>query len=238
MILCPLGTACRVRMAYDRYNDSYNNCGKETNLLDYSLCNFDTILYILKRINIPFNENEFIEVFYSGNPGILGSNRTASHKEVFWHLPHDFPVDQSFKQFMPNFIDMCNRRRERLINLIKTKDKCIHFIIFFQTNNGSPLEVPSLQKINELYTLIKNICNYSYVHFHFLIHPDYNNSYYNSIIDILAINIFFHIHYMKRVSSNIDGNENRLGLNWNWNEIFDQIKYFDMEMDKKINQVK
>jgi hypothetical protein len=59
MLLCPFGTACRVRMAYDRYM----NGGMETNLLDYTLCNFETILYLLKRIDKPFTSDEFSEVF-------------------------------------------------------------------------------------------------------------------------------------------------------------------------------
>ena len=192
MLLCPLGTACRVRMAYDRYM----NGGMETNLLDFTLCNFETILYLLKRIDKPFTSDEFSEIFYNGNPLALGAHRTASHNHVFWHLPHEFPADQSFQQFMPLFIERCNRRRERLKNLINTKDKCVHFVIFLCTNNGSPLEIPSVEKINELFAIVRNICSYSYMHFHILIHPDYNSQQYKTRIDALEINTYFHIHYI------------------------------------------
>lgn len=103
----------------------------ETNLLDYTLCNFEKILYLLKRIDKPFAADEISENFYNGNPSALGAHRTTSHKHVFWHIPHEFSADQSFQQFMPIFLDRFNRRRERLQNLIQTKDKCVHFVIFY-----------------------------------------------------------------------------------------------------------
>jgi hypothetical protein len=136
---------------------------------------------------------------------------------------------------MPMFLDRCNRRRERLKNLIQTKYKCVHFVIFLCTNNGSPLEIPSVEKMHELFSIIRNICSYSYMHFHILIHPDYDNINYKTRIDALEINTYFHIHYMKRISpAPTNDSEHRLGINWNWNEIFENIKNYDIFMDEVI----
>lgn len=232
MIICPFGTACRVRMNLDLYLKS----GLETQLVDYTLCNFDTILYLIENIYRPFNASEF----YDANQTSVTNHRTICHKSVFWHIPHEFPTDQSFQQFMPIFLDRFNRRKMRLESLIKTQDKCVHFVHFLCSNNGSPIEIPSLEKMAKLFELFKRIYPFSYLHVHLLVHPDFINK--KDIIDLLCINNYVHIHYMKRIGPPpLHDNEHRIGSNWNWNEVFENIKNYDILMDeviKIINQNK
>ena len=49
-LLIPLGSACLVRQSIDKYF----NCGRATNLFDWNMTNFKTILHVIKNINKSF----------------------------------------------------------------------------------------------------------------------------------------------------------------------------------------
>ena len=136
MQIYALGTACRVKMNLDNYyNKVLNIYDIKTQLFDYTLCNFDTILYQLKNIYTPFTSNEFQNTECLSNT----DHKVVDHKKTFWHIKHEFPNDKTIEEFMPIFLERFNRRKNRLANIIKTKDKCIHFIHFLCSNNGSPI---------------------------------------------------------------------------------------------------
>ena len=233
MHIYPLGTACRVKMNLDNYYINHlKKYDVETQLFDYTLCNFDAVLFQIKNIHTPFTKEEFKD---TGTVSVT-NHKVVDHKWIFWQIHHEFPNDKPVEEFMPTFLDTFNRRKNRLANIIKTKDKCIHFVHFLCSNNGSPIEIPKVEKIHELFDAFKNICSYSYIHLHLLVHPNFVNL--SNQIDPLKINTNVQIHYMRRIGpANPNDNENRLGANWNWIEIFESIRQYDLLLDKVIEQI-
>ena len=90
--------------------------------------------------------------------------------------------------------------------------------------------------MHELFNSFKNICSYSYIHLHILVHPSFIN--YSKDIDLLKINTNIQIHYMYRTrTAEPFVNENQYGENWNWNEIFENIRKYDLFLDKIIENI-
>jgi hypothetical protein len=217
-LLIPLGSACLVRQSIDKYF----NCGRATNLFDWNMTNFKTILHVIKNINKSFVSDEFNDM-----KQICPTNhRMISHKYLSFMIIHDFPTDKSYEEYMPNFLEKYNRRRERLKQTILLKNKNIHFIHFLDINLTGSIYIPSLQELYEFYSAIKSINPDCKAHLHLLVHPDYSNM--AEEINKLIVSAYIHVYYMKREyppPKNI--NENTRGENWNWNEIYNSIVYMD-----------
>jgi hypothetical protein len=217
-LLIPFGSACLVRQSIDKYF----NCGRPTNLFDWNITNFKTILHVIKNINIPFVADEFNNM----NQICPTNHRMVSHKYLSFMVIHDFPTNKSYEEYIPEFLEKYNRRKERLKQTILLQNKNIHFIHFLDINTGYSIYIPTLYEICEFYNAIKAINPHCKAHLHLLVHPDYGNK--AEEINKLAVSAFIHVYYMKRNYAYPAGvTENVRGENWNWNEIYNSISYMD-----------
>jgi hypothetical protein len=217
-IFIPFGSACLVRQSIDKYFNSK----RPTNLFDWNLTCFKTILYIIQNINKPFVAYEFNDM----NQICLTKHRMISHKDLPFMIIHDFPIDKSYDEYMPEFLEKYNRRKERLKQTILLKNKNIHFIHFLDTNLSGSIYIPSSDELCEFYNAINEINPDCKAHLHLLVHPNYANK--AEEIDKLVVSDFIHVYYMKReypAPPNIV--ENIRGENWNWDEIYDSINCMD-----------
>ena len=211
MVLIPFGSACRVRFSLDRYQPY----GKETNLFDWNITNFATLVYVMKNIDKPFEADEFQNLNQTSNSG----HRMVSHKFVQLLSMHDFPMDQSYEAYMPTFLETYNRRKQRLKYTILT-ERNVHLIHFLSINTGPHLYIPSMYELCELYNAIRVFQPNPDVHLHLLVHPDQHHQ--SPLIDILKITNYIHVHYMRRTGP-IVPNETQMALYWNWDEIYNSI---------------
>ena len=217
-LLIPLGSACLVRQSIDKYV----KCGRETNLFDWNMTNFKTILYIIKNIDKPFLADDF----YDMNQICPTNHRIVSHKNLSFMIIHDFPINKTYTEYMPEFLEKYNRRKERLKRTILLKNKNIHFIHFLDINVSNTLYIPSLYEVYEFYNAIKSVNPDCKAHLHLLVHPDHNDK--ADIINKVLVSAYIHVYFMKRVyPSNPNINENIRGENWNWDEIYKSIEYMD-----------
>lgn len=218
VLFVPFGSACLVRQSIDKYF----NKGRETNLFDWNMTNFETILDVVKNIDRPFVADDF----YDMNRICPTNHRIAKHKKLQFMVIHDFPVDKTYDEYMPDFLEKYNRRKMRLKQTILLKNNNIHFIHFLNINFGPSIHIPTLLQVCEFYNAIKAINPDCKAHLHFLVHPNYLDKV-QQINDVL-VSSYIHVHYMKRLY-NVDPNvdENVRGENWNWKEIYDSITYND-----------
>jgi hypothetical protein len=210
MVLIPLGSACRVRQSIDRYTKT----GRETNLFDWNISNFATVVHCIKNIDKPFESSEF----YDMNTICPTNHRMVGHHFLRLDSLHDFPIHQTYEEYMPTFLDIYNRRKLRLKNTILHQQK-IHFIHFLNINSG-PLYVPSIFEICEFYNGLRAINPKTNAHLHLLVHPDHHHR--RNEINKLAFVPYIHVHYLNRIGPKIE-NEDISGLNWNWTTVYDSI---------------
>ena len=102
-VFIPLGSACLVRQSIDKFFNS----GRPTNLFDWNITNFNTILYVIQNINKPFTSNDF----YDMKQICPTNHRMASHKFLSFMIIHDFPTNKTYEEYMPEFLDKYNRRK-------------------------------------------------------------------------------------------------------------------------------
>ena len=217
-VFIPLGSACLVRQSIDKFFNS----GRPTNLFDWNITNFNTILYVIQNINKPFTSNDF----YDMKQICPTNHRMASHKFLSFMIIHDFPTNKTYEEYMPEFLDKYNRRKERLKQTILIKHTNIHFIHFLDINTGGSIYIPTLDQLCKFYDSLRSINPDCRAHLHLLVHPDYVNK--ADEINKLAVSAYIHIYYMKRLyPSPQNVNENTRGENWNWDEIYNSIQYMN-----------
>jgi hypothetical protein len=217
-LFIPLGSACLVRQSIDKYF----NCGRATNLFDWNITNFKTVLYIIQNIDKPFIANDFHDM----NQICPTNHRMINHNKVSFMIIHDFPTDKTYDEYMPEFLEKYNRRKERLKETILLKNKNIHFIHFLDVNTGGSIYIPTLYQLCEFYNALREINPDCKAHLHLLVHPDHINK--TEEIDKLLVSNYIHVYYMKRMyNSPPEVNETIRGENWNWDEIYNSIKYMD-----------
>lgn len=219
-ILIPLGSACRVRQSIDNYTKN----GRETNLFDWNISDFQTILYFLKNIDIPFISSDFNDM----NQTCITGHRMVNHNKLLLLSIHDFPLDKSYKEYMPEFLEKYNRRKDRLKQLIQTQKGQLHFIHFLNINTSSKnITIPTIYEITQFHEAIRKINPNCLFHLELLVHPNY--FFQKDLFNHLAVNITTRVHHMRRLYNlNVDeDNENIRGINWNWNEIFDSLNDID-----------
>jgi len=219
-LFIPLGSACLVRQSIDKFFNS----GRATNLFDWNFTNFKTILHVIQNINEPFIADDF----YNMNQICPTNHRMVSHKKIIFMSIHDFPTDKTYEEYMPEFLEKYNRRKERLKQTILLKNTNIHFIHFLDINTGGDICIPTLREVYDFYNYIKIINPDCKAHLHLLVHPDHINK--ANEINKVLVSGYIHVYYMKRLyphslGSNI--NENIRGENWNWDEIYNSINYMD-----------
>jgi hypothetical protein len=70
---------------------------------------------------------------------------------------HDFPTDKTYEEYMPEFLEKYNRRKERLKQTFLLKNINIHFIHFLDINTGGDICIPTLREVYDFYNYIKII---------------------------------------------------------------------------------
>ena len=108
-MLFPLGCSCKLRYSIERFTNEQ----RETNLFDWVLTNFDTILYYLENIDTEIKSDDF----YDSNVSIYDS-KIVNHKKIRFSSVHDFPLSINYEENMIKFIETVNRRLKRLKNTI------------------------------------------------------------------------------------------------------------------------
>jgi hypothetical protein len=220
MVFIPLGTKCMVRMSIDKFTGTT----RETNLFDWNITNFGTIVHYLKNIDKEIVYDDFInmDVVFQGI-------RLLKHKDIKLVSVHDLPENLSYFEGMLGFLDKYNRRRLRLKNLIQTQEN-IHFIHFIDIEENN-MYIPSVAELMSFYDSVKSIKGFSTVSnpsIHFIVHPDFYNlpnwPEKKVLLDMIEFPPHIHVHYLKRLGFPLS-HENKSGEGWNWNEVYASIMF-------------
>ena len=231
LLLFPLGGSCKLRYSIDRY---YNTENRETNFFDWVLTNFDSILYFIKNIDVEIRHNQF----YDSNISIY-DNRIVNHNLTRYSSVHDFPVNVTFEQQMPEFIEKINRRRIRLKNHILGVQK-INFVHVldedteynFKCNSSlsqSNLFIPSIESVQECINCIQNINANLIFRLNFLIPPSATQN------DVMLIEQLKNIEHVDIYYLTKDDNIEPFLYqcrHWSWTNAYCQIK--NKKLEKKL----
>jgi hypothetical protein len=235
-MLFPLGSACKVRESIQRY---LNVDSLQTNIFDWVSTNFDSIIYIISNINTPLKAKDFYEFedtenFYKLNVEYLQSlkKRAVFHKNIRFDTLHDFPINKSYEESLPLFLERYNVRLNRLKTTIMQTEN-INFIHLLDIipNHRIPnqnIYVPTVDQIYTFFQKIKKINIYCNCKLHILIPPFYCKHYKkNFIVDSLEIekiklipNVFVHYLYQ---DEDVKPFHDQC-CHWSWDEVYDSIE--------------
>jgi hypothetical protein len=223
-MLFPLGTACKVREAVQRY---LNVNTLETQMFDWIVSNFKTILYFVKNIDTPLIADDFIDT----NTHPYG-HRIIHHKKVRFESIHDCNYNNSYEYELPLFLEKYNRRLNRLKSYIVNNRKIdfIHLVDISMNDTHTNLElyIPSVTEISEFFKCVKKINPLLKFKLHILIPPQncrvYNTFFNYDIkqLELLKINRNVFIHFLSQ-DENIEPHREQC-QHWSWYEIFEKIK--------------
>ena len=237
-MLFPLGCSCKLRYSIERFT----NEKKETNLFDWVLTNFDTIVYYLENIDIEIRSDDF----YDANISIYES-KIVNHKKIRFSSVHDFPLSINYEDNMIKFIDSINRRLKRFkstilncknIDFIHTLDIDTEYNFHYnQEFRQSNIYIPTSNSINKFINLIKKLSSKLIFTLHILIPPDSDN--YHDLIKPLENINNVKIHYLTK-DDNIDPFMYQC-RHWSWNDVYTKISNnipidFNVSTYKKINK--
>ena len=219
-MLFPLGCSCKLRYSIERFTNEQ----RETNLFDWVLTNFDTILYYLENIDTEIKSDDF----YDSNISIYDS-KIVNHKKIRFSSVHDFPLSINYEENMIKFIEMVNRRLKRLKNTILNSEyiNFIHTLDIdneynFQCNKEfreSNIYIPTTNSVIKFINRVKNLNNNLKFILHFLIPPDSHN-YYDLIQPLENINNV-RVHYLTK-DDNIDPYMYQC-RHWSWDQTYTSI---------------
>lgn len=158
------------------------------NQLRYVSCPFDWMMnYSLKTV-IKFLKQKNLNGFFEKHEYM---NRDSENCKVVKDIDnqiiskHSFPISMDIKEFYPTFIQIMNKRFQRLINIIENSEK-----ITFLSNRNDVNEVKQfLFDFNELYEN-KNIVYINVEH-----SPELKDSYEENIEQITENIRIHHVHF-------------------------------------------
>jgi len=221
-MILSLGNSCKVKEAIQRYT----NLKTQSQLFDCILCNFNSVLYFIKHINLPIHTNNF----YLTNEQYYDHIR-LNHLYIRFDSLHDILYNNSYETEKIKFIEKYNRRLIRFKNTI-IHEKILHFIHLVDfipnpTLPNKPLYIPTIYELKLFDKYIKNInptCNY---YLHILIPPQ-NCKYYkynfeydkNEIQQLSSKNVF--VYFLSQHES-IDPYKDQCH-HWSWADVFENIK--------------
>ena len=221
-MIISLGNSCKVRAAIERY---FRVNSLETNMFDWVLSNFDSVLYFLNNIDKPLVKNDFYDTNIE-----CANHRRVFHVKIRFDTLHDVVFKNPYETEINNLIDKYNRRLIRLKNIILNSEKkhFIHLVdsIFnFRTPNKL-IHIPSIDDIltfNQLILKINPNCVY---YLHILIPPQ-NCKYYKTNYDyektevekLSSKNVFV---YFLNEDITIDPVKDQC-KHWSWHDVFENI---------------
>ena len=206
MKLISLGNSCKVRESIDRFN----HVKEETNIFDWVISNFSSVVHIFNSLahyqeNELFHENKFI------NNGVCPNNTTNSaliHKDMQFQSIHDIHNNISYDLQKYDFIEKYRRRSKRLRDTLQNYPKNIHFLYFISFKESIPT-------IDEIYYFIistqKMRGNLPFI-IHILVPPEFNC--YRDVINKCIITNNVNVVYMTSDPSIDPFKEQRRNLNW------------------------
>lgn len=237
-MLFPIGSSCKLKESLERFS----NEKRDTNLFDWVLTNFDTILYYLENIDEEIKSDDF----YDSNITII-ENKIVNHKKIRFSSVYDFPLSKNYEDNMIKFIYTVNRRLKRFKSTI-LNSKNIDFIHTLDIENEynfhynpefreSNIYIPTSNSVNKFINLIKNLNSKLIFTLHILIPPNSDN--YHDLIKPLENINNVKVHYLtKNDSIEIFMYNCR---HWSWNDVYTKICNnppinFDVSNYKKINE--
>ena len=237
-MLFPLGCSCKLRDSLERFS----NERRDTNIFDWVLTNFDTILYYVENIDEEIKSDDF----YDSNTSI-NEHKIVNHKKIRFSSVHDFPLSINYEDNMIKFINTLNRRLKRFkstilnsknIDFIHTLDIDTEYNFHYNPEfRESNIYIPTSNSVNKFINLIKELNSKLIFTLHILIPPNSDN-YYDLIKPLENINNV-NIHYLTK-DDNIDQFTYQC-RHWSWNEVYTKISNntpvdFNVITYKKINK--
>ena len=237
-MLFPLGCSCKLRKSIERFT----NEKRDTNLFDWVLTNFDTILYYVENIDEKIKSDDF----YDSNI-LINENKIVNHKKIRFSSVHDFPLSLNYEDNMKKFIDTLNRRLKRFKSTI-LNSKNIDFIHTLDIENEynfhynpefreSNIYIPTSNSVDKFINLIKNLNSKLIFTLHILIPPNSDN--YHDLIKPLENINNVNVHYLTKDDS-IEQFMYKF-RNWSWNDVYTKICNkppinFNVSTYKKMNE--
>jgi hypothetical protein len=225
-MLISLGGSCKVREAIQR---NLNQNSLETNMFDWVISNFDSVLYFLRNIDTPIVENDFYD---TGNTCL--HHKIIFHKTLRFDSIHDIDSNHIYENELPFFLEKYNRRLNRLKDNILNNKKInfIHLVDIFDNFRvpNQQIYIPSTYQIQEFHNYVKKINPDCICNLHILIPPVYCKFYNKSFtFNITEINKLYlidktYIHYLEQ-----DENKNPSFdqcLHWSWEKVFQFIENY------------
>jgi hypothetical protein len=240
-MIISLGSSPKVIESIERYY----GFKKEESLFDWSFSNFKAVLHFIKNIDSKINDEDFYDT--KDEEHILGC-RIVNHKKLRFCISREFPLIQSFKSYLPTFIDSINRRLRKLKNNI-AENYIIDFIhsldesenYNFKSNSAfrdANIYVPTNAMIHDFANHVKNINpNLNFI-LHLLVPPNYINDYNDLLSTLNHPNL--KIHFMKQEVGNYVITGGSLCLNWHWENIYNNLNKdisFQISIPKDFNPV-
>lgn len=204
-----LGSICQVKHNIDQYFGP-----SETNLFDWIITDFRTVLQIFNDFEGNLfkkekftRDNILMEIYPHMDKFPFNK---FEHKEMKFISIHDFNGDhQNFELSIDGICEKFLRRLNRLKEIILNTEN-IHFVHVID-HSYLPEYIPSLDDINEFFSLVRNINSENNINLHILVAPIHQNLDFSHLV---RENL--HIHNFKIINNNNDW----IGSNFNWGEIF------------------
>ena len=206
MKLISLGNSCKVRESIDRFN----NCSQETNMFDWVISNFSSVVKIFNALlnnqeNSLFHENQF------GNEGVHANNVThysVNHKYMQFQCIHDVENNRSYESQQSEFIEKYRRRSRRMRELIQQYPQVIHFIYFFSFKEF----IPTIEEMYYFITSVQKMRGNLPFYVHVLVPPEFHP--YRDEINKCIITNHVKVFFMQSNPTIEPSKEQRRDLNW------------------------
>jgi hypothetical protein len=222
-MIISLGSSCKVRQAIQRHIKDYNF---PTNMFDWVISNFDTILYFISNIDKPLITDDFYDAKDQFN-----IHRRVNHTKIRFDTLHDAVFDNPCEKEIIAIVDKYNRRLSRLKNIILNNEKK-HFIHLVDSNYNfrtpdKAIHIPCIEDILTFNKLIHNINPNCVYYLHILIPPQncrvYNINFNYVKADVEKIssnNCILYFLSQSETSETPDTGECR---HWSWSDVFNNI---------------
>jgi hypothetical protein len=209
-----IGSICVVKHNINRFSAK-----KETNFFDWLICDFKTVLTILKDID---NRWFLTKDKFVCNDIWTASEYKVEHKEIKLVAPHDVFTKNDYECQLDGFISKYNRRLDRLKNYINGQSN-LHMIYCLDHQFTSEPYIPTQDDVNNFYKYISEINPNNKCFLHIVVPPKYNG------IDLTQLKSnktsVYYLTSKYEVSS--ESSTSWCNENYNWEIIFDNIKKID-----------
>lgn len=243
-MLISLGNSCKVRAAIYRHTTP---SGWETNMFDWVISNFDSVLYFLKNIDKPINKDDFED---TGR--LCGPHRIMRNKKIRFESVHDVQGDNPYDEEMQGFIAKYERRLRRLKGLIENEPEIhfLHLVDFIRDDLHleKKIHIPTKEDIKEFHQAIKNINPNSKYYLHILIPPshckyydgfqkfefEYNKEEVNNLSSSLnnPKNGNVLVHFLTQ-DENLEHHTHEC-RHWSWPDVFEVLKSKGIPLKKTL----